>query len=181
LKSRSFYPLARIGRAVFIGDKMSKEIQLTQGQVAIVDDWWFEELNRHKWYAWWNVDTKSFYAARNSKNLFGKKALIYMHREIMGVVKGEEVDHWNRVTLDNQEGNLRVCTSSQNKMNIRKRSDNTSGYKGVSKNGRGWKATIQLNGKPYYLKTWTTEVEAARAYDEAAKRLHGEFAVLNFP
>lgn len=157
-----------------------KEIQLTQGQAAIVDDWRFEELNAHKWYAAWSSHTKSFYAVRGSKRIFGKQTTIQMHAVIAGTPKGSCTDHINGDTLYNLESNLRVCTSSQNKTNRRKNSNNTSGYKGVRKSGEKWRAEISLNKKMIYLGTFPTREEAAHAYDEAARRLYGEFATLNF-
>jgi len=160
---------------------MTKEIQLTQGQVAIVDDWWFDELNQYKWYALWSPKTRSFYAVRNSKPLLGKRTTILMHVVIARTKKGFNTDHINHDTLDNREENLRACTSSKNQMNAEKHSGNTSGYKGASKSGRGWKAQIMVNRKVYYLGIFGTPKEAALAYDAAARRLHGEFACLNFP
>ena len=157
-----------------------KEIKLTQGQVAIVDDWRFEELNQYKWYASWNSSTKSFCVARVTSKLLGKPKTLFMHAVIMGTPKGMETDHINHNTLDNREVNLRVCSRSQNQMNKGKRADNTSGFKGVFKHNSGWRARIRANRKCYNLGTFPTREEAARAYDIGAKRLHGEFAVLNF-
>jgi hypothetical protein len=160
---------------------MTKQISLTQGQVAIVDDWWFEELNQHKWNAQWRPDIKSFYAVRNSSRLFGKQAKIFMHVAIAGTPNGMCTDHINHNTLDNRSENLRVCTSHQNAYNKRKHIDNTSGYKGVRMKAKKWEAHIGDHGRDYYLGRYSSPEEAARAYDEAAKRLHGEFASLNFP
>jgi hypothetical protein len=157
-----------------------KQIELTQGQVAIVDDWWYDELNQYKWFAARWRGAKSFYAVRNSKSFLGKKTIVLMHAVIAGTPKGMKTDHQNRNTLDNREENLRVCTNSQNHMNSGKHADNTSGYKGVYKFRRGWRALIGINGKLKYLGAYSTTEEAARAYDEAAKRLHGKFAILNF-
>jgi hypothetical protein len=158
---------------------MTKQIQLTQGQVAIVDDWWFDELNQHKWFADWSRGNKSFYATRTPIGLFGKQT-IRMHTVVAGTPKGFHTDHINHDTLDNRSENLRICTHSQNQMNKGKRSDNTSGYKGVRKCGNSWQAQISTNKNNYYLGSYSTPEEAARAYDEAAKRLCGEFAALNF-
>ena len=160
---------------------MTKQISLTQGQVAIVDDWWFDELNQYKWFAQWQPDTKSFRAVRSSSRLLGKRKFILMHVVIAGTPNRMVTDHINHNTLDNREINLRVCTCSQNLTNRGKQANNTSGYKGVFEDGKNWLAQIRFNGKQYYLKTWPTKEQAARAYDEAAKRLHGEFADLNFP
>lgn len=159
---------------------MSKKINLTQNQISIVDDEWFDEINQYKWYAVWNPPTKSFYAARNIQTKEGQKRIL-MHRVILNTPPEKFCDHKNHNTLDNQEHNLRNSTRSQNAMNKGKQSNNTSGYKGVFFNGHKWYARIGAGEKYIYLKTWNTPEEAARAYDEAAKMYHGEFAFLNFP
>ena len=159
---------------------MTKEIQLTQGRVAIVDDWRFDELSQYKWYAKWCEHTHSFYAARNSTDSAGKRTTVFMHVVIAETPKKFQTDHINHNTLDNQEENLRVCTQSQNQHNRWKYASNTSGFKGVVRHGRGWHAQIMVGGKQESLKTRNTREEAAADYDEAAKRMHGEFAVLNF-
>jgi hypothetical protein len=159
---------------------MTKEIPLTQGQVAIVDDWRYDELNQYKWHAAWDSKTRSFYARRNSFTLLGNPTTISMHAVVARTPKGFDTDHANRKTLDNREENLRVCTCAQNSANQIKRSNNTSGYKGIRAHGKGWQAKIVLNGIYYYLGTYPTREEAAKAYDNAATELHGEFANLNF-
>jgi hypothetical protein len=152
-----------------------KEIPLTQGKVALVDDGEFEELNKYKWHVLWNG--YSFYAVRS----VGKKT-ISMHRQIMGTPKGMDTDHRDMNTLNNQRFNLRICTGSQNMYNSGKRKNNTSGYKGVTfnKKKRKFQAQIRVPGKRFYLGLFTTPIKAAIAYDIAAKRLHGVFAQLNF-
>jgi hypothetical protein len=157
-----------------------KTIQLTQGQVTQVDDEDFEYLNQFKWCANYNSHTKSYYAVRNSPRLFGKRKLISMHRIIMNAPSKMDVDHINHDTLNNQKFNLRTCTRSQNKCNSKKHTDNTSGFKGVTASGKKWLVQIQINNKTTCVGTYLTPEEAARAYDEAAKKYHGEFANLNF-
>lgn len=111
-----------------------------------------------------------------------RKTIIF-HRLIMDAPKGMVVDHINGNTRDNRRCNLRVCTQSQNTQNGRKHEDNTSGYKGVFfwKTRGCWKAVIMAAGKVDSKGQYKTAEEAARAYDEKAKRLHGPFAKLNFP
>lgn len=111
----------------------------------------------------------------------GKQYNYKIHRMILGLSKQDRklVDHINRNPLDNRRSNLRICTHSQNCMN--KRSKSKSGFKGVVPNGSGWAAHIKINRKKQHLGTYRTKEQAARIYDAAAKRLFGEFAVLNFP
>lgn len=156
-----------------------KEIKLSKGQVALVDDWRYEELNEYEWQALFSKHTQSYYATR-SQMVCGKREFFYMHRVVAGTPKGMKTDHVNRKTLDNQEHNLRVCTNSQNMMNSGLRIDNTSGYKGVCKHREKWQAKIKVNKKYESLGVFSTPEEAAHAYDEGAKKYYGEFAVLNF-
>jgi len=93
------------------------------------------------------------------------------------------IDHINGNGLDDRRANMRTCTNQQNMRNLRKRRSGSSIYKGVyyDKRRRTWYARICHNGKNIHLGTFATEIEAARAYDRAARRLFGEFARLNFP
>jgi len=155
-----------------------KEIPLTQGKVAIVDDEDFEELNQHKWCL--SGDGK--YARRCIGNNIG----IYMHSVIVNTPKGMETDHINHNTLDNQRENLRVCTGSQNMKNRDKQNNNTSGYKGVTyitnktKRVKRWLAQTMEKRKHIVIGYFNTAEEAALAYDKYALENHGEFAITNF-
>lgn len=90
----------------------------------------------------------------------------------------EQVDHINMDRLDNRIENLRAASSSQNKHNTKKRSNNTSGYKGAywDKKAGKWKAMICKNYKQIWLGHYATAEEAAEAYRKAAELYHGEFA-----
>lgn len=157
-----------------------REIQLTQGQVALVSSHRFEELNAFKWAAWWCPNTRTFYAVRHSPRANGKSRTVYMHRQILGLEAGDkrEGDHVNLATLDNTDENLRVATSSQNKWNRCAPSNNTSGYKGVSwsKTCSKWRAYISVHAKQTHLGLFPTAEEARDAYLSAVKRFHGEFS-----
>ena len=152
-----------------------KEIQLSQGKVALVDDEEFESLNQYKWHAQKNRNI--FYAVRN-KGVAGKRAIQYMHVVIMGR-KG--VDHIDRNGLNNQRNNLRFCTQSENCMNRSKGENCTSIYKGVCfhKQHKKWITKIHINGQDIHLGLFNTEVEAAKAYNAKAIELFLEFANLN--
>lgn len=94
-----------------------KEIPLTRGQVTLVDDGDFEFLTQWKWSADWAPCTKSFYAIRNSPTVGGKRHLVYMHREILGLQfrDSREGHHINHETLDNRRCNLQIVTRQQNR------------------------------------------------------------------
>lgn len=157
---------------------MTKLINLTQGKVSLVDDDDFDRLNKHKWFYHHNG-----YAARNSAHFYGKRHMIQMHREIIKTPIGMETDHINQNGLDNRKENLRICTTAENQKNIKTKSNNTSGFKGVNfnKQCQGWIARITMNRQQHYLGAFSTPEEAAHAYDAAARLYHGEFAALNFP
>ena len=156
-----------------------KEIQLTQGKMAIVDDEDFEWLNTFNWY----VSSNGY--ARRDKMINYKRFRYSMHREIMGLTSDDrdlEVDHINGNRLDNRRENLRVCTLKQNRQSQSKQKRNTtSKYKGVSfcKDRGNWKASIKTNGKTKFLGRFKDEDQAARAYNEKAIELFGDFAKLN--
>lgn len=149
-----------------------KTIKLTQGKVALVDDSDYEYLNQWKWCA--HKDHNMFYASRS----FRGKTII-MHRVIMNAKKGELIDHRDRYGLNNQRGNLRFCTCSQNAKN--KISHGTSKYLGVClhKISRKWQADIVINNRKKYLGSYACEKDAAKAYNKAALKYHEEFANLN--
>jgi len=104
-----------------------------------------------------------------------------MHRIITRAKRGEYVDHKNGDKRDNRRSNIRVCTPTQNNANQRYPVNNTSGYKGVSwhSDGIGWQAKVYSGGKFFHLGIFKDAKDAARAYNEKALELWGEFAWLN--
>lgn len=140
------------------------------------------------WQQKWSANTKTpgrTYAYRTTRVSENRSARTHttLHVQIAGVAEGEEVDHKNGDTLDDRRQNLRPCLHSENGRNLRKWSSPTSSkFKGVTLryNGR-WMAYIVRNGGQKYIGLFSDEESAARAYDEEAKKLHGEFARLNFP
>lgn len=158
-----------------------KEIQLTQGQVALVDDADYEWLNQWKWYAHKNKVGNSFYAIRN-EYANGKQTGIKMHRFILGVTDTDVFcDHADLDGLNNQRYNLRKCSRIENGRNRPQRKGATSTYKGVSFKAahKKWVAQIRPEGKPVHIGYFEREVDAAVAYNNAAKKHYGEFALLN--
>ena len=141
-----------------------KEILLTQGKVASVDDEDFESLNAFNWYA--QKDHNTFYAARNSPRINGKRPVIWMHRMIMNTPDGMETDHIDRNGLNNQRDNLRIVTNQQNQFN-----KNAKGYC-FHKLTQKFQAQIRLNGKKIHLGLFETEFEAHAAYLKAKKIHH---------
>ena len=149
-----------------------RTIQLTQGQVALVDDEDYGFLMRYKWFV--HPRPKGEWMARGYVD--GKEVL--MHRLILNAPAGLTVDHINHNQLDNRRSNLRLCTQGENDRNKRK-FKGQSRYKGVTPCGHKWRAWISLGGRSAYLGTRATEEEAAQLYNEAAIEHYGEFAWLN--
>ena len=146
---------------------MTKEIPLTKGYAALVDDEDYERLiSMGSWHA--AVRGHLVYAAQ------GRRALL-MHRVIFGLVKGDkkEVDHDDRNGLNNQKDNLKVTNSSGNKKNLPKPRTNTSGVVGVRwfKPGNKWRAEIQVNGKSRHIGYFDRIEDAAAARLEVARSL----------
>ena len=127
---------------------MCKYIELSQGQIALVDDEDFEEINQHSWYY------GNGYALRAIVRK-GIRETIWMHHVVKPPETGKQTDHINGDGLDNRKVNLRSCSCAENQHNSRKRVDNTSGYKGITKRPYDkWEAKIQAKGKRHYIGTF---------------------------
>jgi hypothetical protein len=151
---------------------MSKEIILSQGKVALVDDEDYEWLNQWKW--WFN---SRGYAHRIIYENGKQKGHIYMHRLILNTPSDLDVDHINHDGLDNRRSNLRQCTRSQNLANQKMRKINTSGKKGVSwhKTNKKWSANIGFNHKLIHIGYFDNICDASIAYKNKAHELYGDF------
>ncbi len=154
-------------------------IKLTQELYALVDAEDFERLNKHKWHA--HKGGRTYYAERHPPAQNGKQQIVCMHREILQLPKGVHADHRSGYGLDNRRTNLRPATLQQNQFN-RRLQGGKSKYKGVvwHKGAKKWQAQIRFNSKEIYLGLFRSEVDAAKAYDKAAKKLFGEFVRTNF-
>lgn len=158
-----------------------KQIPLTQGLVALVNDADYDWLNQWKWHVQ-NMNGK-FYAKRNSLKETGKSFSILMARQILGLEYGDsrQVDHIQHNTLDNRRKKLRICTQRENLMNQKPQKGRSSIFKGVSwsRFAKKWAAYIKTKGKKIHLGYWIKEKDAAEAYNKAAKKYFGKFAYLN--
>lgn len=152
-----------------------KEIALTKGHKALVDDEDFDYLSQFNWQA--RLCVYTVYAQKSPTKEVPQKA---MHRLILGLTDPKIlVDHIDRNGLNNQRANLRIVTHSQNQMNKCKNRRNTLPYKGVRLNQGRYKADIKVGGRSQSVGAYDTIEEAAIAYNIAAETHFGEYAFLN--
>ena len=157
---------------------MTKELILPSGHITLIDTEDWELIRQYRWAA--SVGEWGIYVIANNWHIGGKDPL-KMHRLILNAPANRQVDHKNHDGLDNRRGNLRLATPSQNGGNTRIGKNNTSGYKGVSwhKTSHKWVAAITINYKKHSLGLWSDPWKAAQAYNTAALKAWGEFALLN--
>jgi hypothetical protein len=148
-------------------------IPLTNGKKAKIDKEDYVKVSKYKWH------NSLGYAQAYSKDTPYNP--VAMHRLIMNDPIGFSIDHINHNRLDNRKCNLRFCNMSQNIANSLLSKINTSGYKGVDwhKGSRQWRARITINGKRFDLGNFKSIKNAAEAYNKKAKKIFGEFALLN--
>lgn len=148
---------------------MGKEILLTQGKVALVDDEDYEILSKYNWrYVVTSPGRQGYARAHIYGDDWKDRTDVYMHRVVVSAEDGQMIDHINRDKLDNRKSNLRIATSSQNNSNVTKLATNTSGYKGVTfykRTGR-WMAQIMIDKKYKCIGYYSSPEDAALAYNE---------------
>ena len=149
-------------------------VPLSQGYVAIIDAADAEFVGQWSWFA--HAPYKGLVYANRNQKIEGGRLTIRLHRVLLRPDADMHVDHINGVGLDNRRSNLRVTTASENQWNCGVRSDNTSGFKGVSFIRGQWQARIQKNGKRIVIGCYASPKLAFEAYCKAAKTMHGEFA-----
>lgn len=152
---------------------MTKQIPLGKSGYALVDDEDFERVSEFSW-----TTVKHGYVGRRLA-----KGNMLLHRFITDAPIGLLVDHINGDKLDNRRSNLRLATQAENLRNRKVHANNRTGYKGVywHKMARKYAARIAVEKRQIWLGLYEDPADAARAYDEAARKYHGEFARLNFP
>lgn len=152
-----------------------REIPLTQGKVALVDDEDFERLNQYKWCASKGVNT--FYAFRRISRKIKKNRMVMMHRFLKPTPAGLQIDHIDRNGLNNQKSNLRIVTARQNQQNLAK--PKSSEYTGVcwNKHAKKWMAHFCFKGRVRHLGYFKNEEDAGVTYLVACAVLCDEGAV----
>lgn len=150
------------------------KLALSKGKVALIDAKDYELVSRFKWHA--KFSKGNWYACARIEG-----EIIFMHNLLLGRLAGLEIDHQDQNGLNNQRANLRYATQSENRANVALRKDSTSGFKGVSYSKRvgKWRAYIQKDKQQIHLGFFNIKEEAAKTYNEAAKKAFGEFAWLN--
>ena len=155
---------------------MAKEIELTNGMVAIVDD---EDYNYLLDYNWRCLKNGRTCYAIFGRRINGKYSLVWMHRMIMDAKdRKQEVNHINHNGLDNRRQNLRITTHDKVVIQSQVLNNKTTKHKGISyhKPSNKWRSRISINGKTIYLGYYINEIEAAKAYEKKAIEIFGEFA-----
>ena len=158
----------------------SVSIQNKKGVSMLIDEEDLGLLTQHKDGYWcFFADPKSYVLFVHKKCLGGDGCTVPFHRIIMNVSVGSDAYHINRDRLDNRKENLRIGTHGQHL--FKPVGYKTSRFRGVSRNGKSWRATIRRDYVVTHLGNFTTELEAALAYDAAAKLQDCDLHFLNFP
>ena len=146
-----------------------REIKLTQGKVALVDDSDFDSLNKCRWYT---VRADGIMYACRGLGPRGDQKHFLMHQALLGrSLYGLEIDHIDGNGLNNQRSNLRMVTHGENQRN--RHEVTTSKYHGVHrrKTFDRWEAQIHYRGRSRWIGNFKEEIDAHAAYEVARKFL----------
>lgn len=161
-----------------------KELKLTKGYYALIDDEDYPLLSQFSWHA--HTPRRGLVYARRNVVRDGRKRTELLHRIILGVAEPKNhVDHCDGDGLNNTRENLRIATYTQNAANARKRKDGvTSRFRGVSRYLTAHRKVVrwaaQISGEAVHrIGSFRYELAAAAAYNASAHRRYGEFARLN--
>lgn len=161
---------------------MIRRIRLTQGKYAVIDAKDLDKISELKWCA--VLLSGRWYASSRVRWVNGKRRqrIIFMHRLIADAPEGIDVDHRDGNGLNNRRKNLRFATTQQNAWNRGKAANNTSGHRGVcfSRKAGKWQAQIHVKNSTIWLGYFDSKIQAAHAFDNKIRELHGEFACPNF-
>lgn len=156
------------------------------GQLQIfVDDEDYDNLKKYPWGVLKCINSDVLYVKARNVDPLRPRKYYSMHRFILGIDDPTIfVDHIDGNGLNNQKSNLRLCTHRQNKMNMGKQKNNSTGFKGVYrlKDGR-YKTSLSIrkDGKRIHLRSFESKdiIECALKYNELSRQYHGEFAYQN--
>jgi hypothetical protein len=153
-----------------------REVPLTRGMVALVDDEDYERVAGFGWFALTNG--RVTYAARKHAG-----STVYMHLDVVGASDSRQVDHRDGNGLNNRRSNLRWATRAEQGRNRPCYRNNAAGLKGVQRvqESNRWRARITFEGRTHNLGCFGSPEDAAHAYDDKAREVFGDFARLNFP
>lgn len=140
----------------------------------------YDRVKNYRWFLNYQPKINKFYVIAHDYKNNGR--IVKLHRFILNLNNPNiECDHRFGDTFDNRKKVLRECDHFENMRNQKKQKTNTSGFKGVSwkKNLNKWFVQIRANNKVKYLGIYEDKIEAAKVYNEAALKYHGEFAQIN--
>lgn len=146
--------------------------------ICTVDDCDYERILKYSWQVLARLG-KTNYARTHTSGCRKNRGTILMHRLILNLKIGQVCDHIDGNGLNNCRSNIRVATIAQNAKNYRRPKNNKTGFKGVCVTDGKFRATIMVDKKQKYLGRFGNAIDAAKAYNKAAKENHGEFANLN--
>ena len=153
-------------------------LPIKDGGFTLINDWIYDIVRQWTW----RLDVDGY--PRTAISINGKRCRTHLHHFVMGKPFGLwEVDHKDHDKLNNLKSNLRWCTHRQNNYNRMAAVGGASVFKGVHWDARKnrWGVRLKMGGYRKRFGRYRTEIEAALAYDAAAKEYHGGFAYLNFP